>query len=308
MGNIGICGAGLIGASWAVGFANHGYNVLVYDADSEIVSNFFKVVDQLADDLEIFKKVDLKKLKSSIKICDNLEKVCKNSLLIQESIVEDLDEKQKIFFEFEKYASVDTILASSSSYLLPSKISEKLKNKQRCIVAHPALPPHVVPFVEICPSSETSLEVIEKAKDIYKTAHYVPIVLKKEIEGFVLNRLQGALLNEAVRLHEEGYASIDDIDISLKHALGIRWAFLGPFEIMDLNAPGGIGDSFTRYRKGIKKLAQQQNSVPEYTDEYIKKLESEQRERLKLTDREERTKKRNKLIALVRKLKLEQGE
>jgi len=308
MRNIGICGAGLIGASWAVGFANHGYNVLVYDANPEIVSNFFKVVDQLADDLEIFKKVDLKKLKSSIKICDNLEQICKDSLLIQESIVEDLDEKKKIFFEFEKYASVDTILASSSSYLLPSKISEKLKNKQRCIVAHPALPPHVVPFVEICPSSETSLEVIEKAKDIYKTAHYVPIVLKKEIEGFVLNRLQGALLNEAVRLHEEGYASIDDIDISLKHALGIRWAFLGPFEIMDLNAPGGIGDSFTRYRKGIKKLAQQQNSVPEYTDEYIKKLESEQRERLKLTDREERTKKRNKLIALVRKLKLEQGE
>ena len=308
MRNIGICGAGLIGASWAVGFANHGYNVLVYDANPEIVSNFFKVVDQLADDLEIFKKVDLKKLKSSIKICDNLEQICKDSLLIQESIVEDLDEKQKIFFEFEKYASVDTILASSSSYLLPSKISEKLKNKQRCIVAHPALPPHVVPFVEICPSSETSLEVIEKAKDIYKTAHYVPIVLKKEIEGFVLNRLQGALLNEAVRLHEEDYASIDDIDISLKHALGIRWAFLGPFEIMDLNAPGGIGDSFTRYRKGIKKLAQQQNSVPEYTDEYIKKLESEQRERLKLTDREERTKKRNKLIALVRKLKLEQGE
>ena len=308
MRNIGICGAGLIGASWAVGFANHGYNVLVYDANPEIVTNFFKVVDQLADDLEIFKKVDLKKLKSSIKICNNLEQICKDSLLIQESIVEDLDEKKKIFFEFEKYASVDTILASSSSYLLPSKISEKLKNKQRCIVAHPALPPHVVPFVEICPSSETSLEVIEKAKDIYKTAHYIPIVLKKEIEGFVLNRLQGALLNEAVRLHEEGYASIDDIDISLKHALGIRWAFLGPFEIMDLNAPGGIGDSFTRYRKGIKKLAQQQNSVPEYTDEYIKKLESEQRERLKLTDREERTKKRNKLIALVRKLKLEQGE
>ena len=308
MRNIGICGAGLIGASWAVGFANHGYNVLVYDANPEILSNFFKVVEHLADDLEIFKKVDVKKLKSSIKICDNLEQICKDSLLIQESIVEDLDEKKNIFFEFEKYTSVDTILASSSSYLLPSKISEKLKNKQRCIVAHPALPPHVVPFVEICPSSETSLEVIEKAKDIYKTAHYVPIVLKKEIEGFVLNRLQGALLNEAVRLHEEGYASIDDIDISLKHALGIRWAFLGPFEIMDLNAPGGIGDSFTRYRKGIKKLAQQQNSVPEYTDEYIKKLESEQRERLKLADREERTKKRNKLIALVRKLKLEQGE
>ena len=134
------------------------------------------------------------------------------------------------------------------------------------------------------------------------------VIQGEEIEGFVLNRLQGALLNEAVRLHEEGYASMEDIDISLKHALGIRWAFLGPFEIMDLNAPGGIKDSFTRYRPGIKKLAEQQNSVPDYSDDYILKLEKEQRLRLKSSDRDNRIKKRNQLIALVRKLKLENGE
>ena len=308
MHNIGICGAGLIGASWAVSFASQGFKVLVYDSNTEIIRNFFEVIKTLAEDLEIIKKIDFVELKSNIKICDKIEDICRDSILIQESIVESLEEKQKIFLQLEKHSLSETILASSSSYLLPSKISEKLKIKERCIVAHPALPPHIVPFVEICPSLDTSSNVIERAKDIYKKAEYVPIVLKKEIEGFVLNRLQGALLNEAVRLHEEGYASIDDIDISLKHALGIRWAFLGPFEIMDLNAPGGIGDSFTRYRKGIKRLAQQQNSVPEYSDKYIKKLESEQRKRLRLTDREERTKKRNKLIALVRKLKLEQGE
>ena len=102
--------------------------------------------------------------------------------------------------------------------------------------------------------------------------------------------------------------SMEDIDISLKHALGIRWAFLGPFEIMDLNAPGGIKDSFTRYRPGIKKLAEQQNSIPDYSDDYILKLEKEQRLRLKSSDRDNRIKKRNQLIALVRKLKLENGE
>ena len=165
-----------------------------------------------------------------------------------------------------------------------------------------------MPFVEICPSEKTSDVTIQKAKKIYKSAEYIPIVLKKEIEGFVLNRLQGALLNEAVRLHKEGYASIEDIDVSLKHALGIRWAFLGPFEIMDLNAPGGIKDSFTRYRPGIKNLAEQQNSIPDYSDNYILKLEKEQRLRLKSSDRDNRIKKRNKLIALVRKLKLENGE
>ena len=308
MSNIGICGAGLIGASWAVGFASAGYNVLVYDKNPNVIKNFYKVVKQLAADIAIYKKINLKKIKSQIMICRSIEEICTESILIQESILEIIEEKQNIFLELENYSPLETILSSSSSYLVPSKISKKLRNKDRCIVAHPALPPHVVPFVEICPSSLTSKEVIERAKEIYSKADYVPIVLKKEIEGFVLNRLQGALLNEAVRLHEEGYASIDDIDISLKHALGIRWAFLGPFEIMDLNAPGGIGDSFTRYRKGIKRLAQQQNSVPEYSNQYIKKLEFEQRKRLSLSDREERTKKRNKLIALVRKLKLDEGE
>ena len=137
--------------------------------------------------------------------------------------------KPDIFFQ--------RILASSSSYLLPSEIGGKIKHKDRCIVAHPALPPHVVPFVEICPSKQTSDITIEKAKKIYQTAEYIPIILKKEIEGFVLNRLQGALLNEAVRLHEEGYASMEDIDISLKHALGIRWAFLGPVSYTHLTLP-----------------------------------------------------------------------
>ena len=305
---IGICGAGLIGASWAVGFAAHGFNVLVYDTNEKTLNNFFYVVDQLANDIKIFAKVDIKKIKSRIITSKNFEDICKDTSLIQESIVEDLEKKREIFNKLEKFASTDTILASSTSYLLPSEISKNLKNKERCIVAHPALPPHIVPFVEICPSSKTSSSVIRKAKEIYEKANYIPIVLKKEIEGFVLNRLQGALLNEAVRLHEQGYASINDIDISLKHALGIRWAFLGPFEIMDLNAPGGIADSFTRYRKGIKNLAKQQNSIPTYTDAYIATLESEQRTRMKLNDREKRTKQRNKLIALKRKLKLEQGE
>ena len=143
---------------------------------------------------------------------------------------------------------------------------------------------------------------------LYKNANYASILINKETEGFVLNRLQGALLNEAVRLHEGGYASMDDIDIALKHALGIRWAFLGPFEIMDLNAPEGIKDSFSRYKSGIQNLAREQNTVPEYSDDYLNRLEEEQRKRLAFSDRPKRIEKRNKMIALIRKLKLELGE
>ena len=309
MNKIGICGAGLIGASWAIGFANAGFNCLVYDSNEESIRNFEKTSDQLLLDLETFDpKINVKKIKSNITLNCTINEICKDVILIQESIIEDLDTKQKIFKELDNLSSKNTILASSSSYLLISKISEHVEHKHRCINAHPALPPHVVPFVEVVGSDYTSNEIVQEAIKLYKKANYAAIVVNKETEGFVLNRLQGALLNEAVRLHEGGYASMEDIDIALKHALGIRWAFMGPFEIMDLNAPEGIKDSFSRYKSGIQNLAREQNSVPEYSEEYLYKLENEQRKRLSYSERSNRIEKRNKMIALIRKLKLELGE
>ena len=309
MNKIGICGAGLIGASWAIGFANAGFKSFVHDSNQDSLKNFEKISDQLLQDIKILDpKVDPEKIKSNIILGCNIEEICKDSILIQESIIEDLEAKKQIFKELDKLSSKQTILASSSSYLLISKISELVEHRNRCINAHPALPPHVVPFVEVVGSDHTSKEIVQSAINIYKRANYAAIVVNKETEGFVLNRLQGALLNEAVRLHEGGYASMEDIDIALKHALGIRWAFMGPFEIMDLNAPEGIKDSFTRYKSGIQNLAKEQNSVPDYSEEYLNKLEFEQRNRLSYSERSIRIEKRNKMIALIRKLKLELGE
>ena len=309
MNKIGICGAGLIGASWAIGFANAGFKSFVHDSNQDSLKNFEKISDQLLQDIKILDpKVVPEKIKSNIILGCNIEEICKDSILIQESIIEDLEPKKQIFKELDKLSSKQTILASSSSYLLISKISELVEHRNRCINAHPALPPHVVPFVEVVGSNHTSKEIVQSAINIYKRANYAAIVVNKETEGFVLNRLQGALLNEAVRLHEGGYASMEDIDIALKHALGIRWAFMGPFEIMDLNAPEGIKDSFTRYKSGIQNLAKEQNSVPDYSEEYLNKLEFEQRNRLSYSERSIRIEKRNKMIALIRKLKLELGE
>ena len=309
MNKIGICGAGLIGASWAIGFAKAGFKSFVHDSNQDSLKNFEKISDQLLQDIKILDpKVVPEKIKSNIILGCNIEEICKDSILIQESIIEDLEAKKQIFKELDKLSSKQTILASSSSYLLISKISELVEHRNRCINAHPALPPHVVPFVEVVGSNHTSKEIVQSAINIYKRANYAAIVVNKETEGFVLNRLQGALLNEAVRLHEGGYASMEDIDIALKHALGIRWAFMGPFEIMDLNAPEGIKDSFTRYKSGIQNLAKEQNSVPDYSEEYLNKLEFEQRNRLSYSERSIRIEKRNKMIALIRKLKLELGE
>ena len=309
MDKIGICGAGLIGASWAIGFANAGYLSLIYDNNPNSSDNFKKYFGKLIQDIKLIDPdIDESKIKDNIQLNCSMEQISEDSILIQESVVEDLKVKQDIYRQLEKFTSKDTILASSSSYIVISKISELVEYKHRCINAHPALPPHVVPFVEVAGSEDTSEEIINKALNIYKKANYAAILVKKETEGFVLNRLQGALLNEAVRLHEGGFASMEDIDIALKHALGIRWAFMGPFEIMDLNAPEGIKDSFNRYRTGIQNLAKQQNTVPSYSDEYLNKLDKEQRQRLAYNDRNNRIEKRNKMIALIRKLKIEIGE
>ena len=309
MEKIGICGAGLIGASWAIGFANAGFKCFVYDANQNSFASFKETSNKLIQDLRIINPdIDEVKINSNIKLNCNIEEICNDSMLVQESVIEDLEIKKKVFVQIDKLTSNNTIIASSSSYLLISRISELVKHKYRCINAHPALPPHIVPFVEVAGGVNTDPKIIKQAVSIYKKAKYAAITVNKEAEGFVLNRLQGALLNEAVRLHEGGFASMEDIDIALKHALGIRWAFMGPFEIMDLNAPEGIRDSFTRYRKGIQNLAKEQNSVPDYSEEYLNKLEIDQRKRLPYDQRDNRVEKRNKMIALIRKLKCELEE
>ena len=309
MDKIGICGVGLIGASWAIGFANAGFKVFVYDSHKESFITFKETSKKLIQDIRIINPaIDEAKINSNIKLDCTVQEICEDTILVQESVLEDLEIKKRVFEQLDKFASKNTIIASSSSYLLISKISELVNGKHRCINAHPALPPHIVPFVEVAGGIDTDPNIIKQAVSIYKMAKYAAITVNKETEGFVLNRLQGALLNEAVRLHEGGFASMEDIDIALKHALGIRWAFLGPFEIMDLNAPEGIKDSFTRYKKGIQNLAREQNSVPGYSEEYLNKLEIDQRKRLPYDVRNERVEKRNKMIALIRKLKLELGE
>jgi 3-hydroxyacyl-CoA dehydrogenase len=116
-------------------------------------------------------------------------------------------------------------------------------------------PPHLVPLVELCGAPWTAPEAVERARTIYDSVEQVPIIVRREVEGFVLNRLQGALLTEAFRLVGEGVVSPQDLDKTLRDGLGLRWSFLGPFETIELNAPGGIADYCKRYAGFYRRLA-----------------------------------------------------
>src|SRR5204862_7044951 len=127
--------------------------------------------------------------------------------------------------------------------------------RARCLVAHPVNPPHLVPIVELCGAPWTAPATIGRAQAVYTEIGQVPVVVRRELDGFILNRLQGALLSEAMRLVGEGYVSPDDLDKTIRDGLGLRWAFLGPFATIELNAPGGVVDYCLRYSGFYRRLA-----------------------------------------------------
>ena len=141
------------------------------------------------------------------------------------------------------------MLASSTSAILPSAFTEALKGRARCLVVHPINPPYLIPAAEVVPAPWTDAAVVERAAAFLRAAGHAPIVMKREIDGFVMNRMQGALLEEAFRLVAEGYASVEDVDIGIREGLALRWSFMGPFETIDLNAPGGVRDYAERYQQ-----------------------------------------------------------
>ena len=248
-------GSGLIGRSWAIVFSRAGWDVALYDA---VPGATDRALTQVAEGLSELAEHSLvedpggaaKRVRMASDLADALDGVD----FVQENTPETLEAKQAIFAELDALAPPEVILASSTSAIVASKYTEDLEGRARCLVAHPVNPPHLVPIVELVGAPWTSAETVTRAKEVYESIGQVPIVVHKEIEGFVLNRLQGALLAEAFRLVGEGYVSPQDCDKTIKDGLGLRWSFMGPFETIDLNAPGGMGDYCARYTGFYRSL------------------------------------------------------
>jgi 3-hydroxyacyl-CoA dehydrogenase len=278
---IGIVGAGLIGRSWAIVFARAGHSVTLYDADAAALQASLDALDGALQDLKRagLLEDDPAAVRAHIRPAATLAECVREVAYVQENIAERLPAKQALFAEVDRFVDPDAILASSTSTIPASQWSEGLAGRARCIVAHPVNPPHLVPLVELSPAPWTSPEIVARAKALQEAVGQVPIVVRAEIQGFILNRLQGALLAEAFRLYADGYASTEDIDKAVRDGLGLRWSFMGPFETIDLNAPGGVVDYCARYGSLYQEMAQTQ--LPRRWDpELIRRIERERRELL----------------------------
>jgi L-gulonate 3-dehydrogenase len=223
-----------------------------------------------------------------IRAADSLAGAMAGADHIQENTPEDLETKKRVFAELDRLAAPDTVLASSTSALLPSRFTETLAGRRRCLVVHPINPPYLIPAVEIVPAPWTDAAIVERTRVLMSGAGQSPIVMKRELDGFVMNRLQGALLEEAFRLVADGYASIEDVDIGLREGLALRWSFMGPFETIDLNAPAGVRDYVTRYQKIYQRLFPSMQRRVDWAGEVIETIERDRRARLPEADLQRR--------------------
>ncbi|KAK3605180.1 hypothetical protein CHS0354_012986 [Potamilus streckersoni] len=258
-GKVGIVGSGLIGQSWAMLFAAAGYQVKIYDEDPSRMTQALEEIKIQLQDLDkrglLRGELTVDEQFSHISTNETLEECIKDTFYIQESVPEEVELKKKVHTELDKFIGSNTILASSTSAILPSIISEALVHRNRFIVVHPTNPPFYVPMVELCPAPWTDPEVLETTRALMKDIGQKPVTINKEIDGFVLNRIQSAILGEGWRLVRDNVISVEDFDIVMKHGLGRRYAFMGPFETTYLNAEGWkslserYADTFYRVEK-----------------------------------------------------------
>jgi L-gulonate 3-dehydrogenase len=253
---VAIVGAGLIGRAWAAIFARAGWNVRISDPHIPTLEDAPRLIQH---ELQALARHGLANdpdaAAARVSTAASLQQAVSDVELVQENGPEEVEQKRSIFAQLDKLAPPEALLVSSTSAIVASRFTETLRGRSRCLVGHPVNPPHLVPLVELCGSPWTSPDAIDRARKIYREIGQVPVTINREIDGFVLNRLQGALLAEAFRLVGEGYISADDLDHTVKDGLGLRWSFLGPFETIELNAPGGIPDYCARYTGFYKELA-----------------------------------------------------
>lgn len=280
---IAVIGAGLIGRSWAATFARSGMPVAIWSrnaANAVAAKEFVKQCLPMLAAEGLLGEHSAEDLCRLVEVHSTLESAVEGADYVQENYPEDVETKRGIFTLLDAACSPDTIIASSASALPASKFTQSLEGRSRCIVVHPVNPPYLIPATEIVPAPWTLPETVERTCEILIKAGQMPVVMSREIDGFVVNRLQGALLNEAFRLVGEGYAGIEDIDTAIKHGLALRWSFMGPFETIDLNAPGGVRDYVKRYDGLYTNLVSQMQGKAEWSNGVLDTVESSCRQRL----------------------------
>ena len=297
-----VIGTGFVGRAWAISFARSGANVRLWDQAEGAARQATQYISGVLEDLarnDLLNGQAPAVVLARISAADTLEEALAEAGHVQENTPEVLETKIEVFARLDAVARADAVLASSTSALLPSRFTEALKGRGRCLVVHPINPPYLIPAAEVVPAPWTTAETIERTRTFLIGAGHAPLVMKKELDGFIMNRMQGALLEEAFRLVADGYASVEDVDTGIREGLALRWSFMGPFETIDLNAPGGVRDYAERYQGIYENLFPQMQRRVDWTGEVMDTVEADRRKRLPAAELQQRQVWRDKQLMML---------
>ncbi len=234
-------GAGLIGQGWATLFSSAGLEVILQDVTEAVLQKSIEGVKSNLMFLEaskLLKRGEAGVALKRIKMTTVIGEAVQDADYVQESVPDDYDFKKKVFGEMDAAAPDHAILASSSSGLLMTEIQKATARPQRCVLVHPALPVYLLPLVEIAGGKRTDRETATAAYDFMKRLGKTPVLLKREVPGYIINRLQAALLREAIDLVDKGVASAEEVDKAFCMGIGLRDPIIGPFLRIHLAGDG----------------------------------------------------------------------
>ena len=247
-------GAGLVGQGWATIFLSRGLEVIMQDISQEILNESMKHIRMNLKFLEthgLVQKGNVEAGRNRIKTTTDITDACGHADYVQESVPDTYEIKKRVFSEMDAAAPAHVILASSASGLLMTDIQEVTTRPERCVLVHPILPVHLIPTVEIAGGEKTSRTTVQEAREFMERMGKSPVVLRREVPGYIINRLQAALLREAIDLVDKGIASPEEVDKAFCRGTGLRDPVVGPFLRMHI-AGNGIEDFIENFAQSYR--------------------------------------------------------
>ena len=276
MAKVAIIGSGFIGRAWAISFARAGHEAALWDAASGAPADALTYIESLLPDLkanDLLNGATPLEIRGRIQVAATLEAAVAGAVHVQENTPENLDLKREIFARLDAVAEPDAVLASSTSALLPSRFTEGLAGRARCMVVHPINPPYLIPAAEVVPAPWTDANAIKRTAEFLRAAGHAPIVMKREV--------------------------------GLRDGLALRWSFMGPFETIDLNAPAGVRDYVARYESIYSAMFPSMQRRAAWAGSVLDVIEAERRARTPAEKLPERQLWRDRrLMALARHKRL----
>lgn len=282
MANVACVGSGNVGRAWAVVFARSGHDVALYDAAPGQTAAALPLIEVTLEQLAAAGQLEgtVAAVLARIRATDSLAEAVGGAVHVQESVREDLDIKREVMSQIAEHAAPDCVIASSTSALRGSTFMGHIPNPGRALVAHPVNPPSLIPLVELCGTGLTDDTTLARTRAFMENIGMRPVTLNREIDGFLLNRLQYTLVAEAMHLVGEGYCSAEDIDRVMTDGLALRWITIGPFATAHLNATAGFSGFVAQLGPMMRRMGEDARTDYAWGDDLAQRISAQLEERI----------------------------